>query len=134
MITTGTMTTAAECVIQAQYTFWDALKNKDREAFELVLAEDFVSRSPDEPDQARSEFIKALTSFPALVVSVRAENLDVHIFGETAVLSGVQVARIQFVNMDEINNRVAITNLFRLEDEQWRMVFAHAIDLSVAAL
>jgi hypothetical protein len=38
-------------VRQAQQRFWMALKDKDKQAFEYLLAEDFVLRSPGQTNQ-----------------------------------------------------------------------------------
>jgi ketosteroid isomerase-like protein len=118
-----------QAIRDAQQLFWEALRGKDRALFERVLAEDFVSRSPGQPDQARTEFIRVLTTFPAVVLSVGSDNLQVHVFGEVGVVSGVQVARLRLPDGNEVTDTIALTNIFRCAADQWQMVLSHAVSL-----
>lgn len=121
--------TEEEKVMNLQHLFWTALKAKNPGLFEDVLSEDFVSRSPEQPNQTRDEFIESLTSFPAQVVSVGSDNVEIHVFGDVAVLTGLQVANLEFIGGTQIVNQVAITNIFRRVSDQWRMVLSHPVEL-----
>lgn len=116
-------------VHQAQQEFWVTLKSKDREAFERILAEDFVGRSPEQANQDRTAFIATLTGFPGQVRSVGSENLEIHIWGNIAVVSGVQSAQLDLANGQLKTNRIAITNIFQEQQGRWVMKFAHAVSL-----
>jgi ketosteroid isomerase-like protein len=117
---------------RAQQQFWEALQNKDRARFEQVVAEEFVGRSPGQPNEDRAAFIHTLASFPARVLSVDVDGLEIHRFGEVAILTGVQVAQLQLPNGARAASRVMLTNVFRQSADGWRMVFSHAADLPVA--
>lgn len=119
----------AQEVIEAQEQFWAALKTKDAWAFERVLADHFVSRSPGAANQGRGEFIQTLIAFPATVLAVHCEDLEVHHFSDVAVLTGVQVADIHLPDGKSGENRIAITNIFQQIFGQWKMVLAHAVEL-----
>ena len=130
MSTIDVMSRVQDEVIRVQEEFWAALKGKSRDGFERVLAEDFVSRSPDEDNQDRAQFVRALTAFPAHVLHIGSDSIEVHLLGDTAVLTGVQTARLRFGNGEQMDNRLAITNLFRRDGEgSWRMVFTHSVEL-----
>jgi ketosteroid isomerase-like protein len=116
-------------VRDAQQRFWDALRNKDAALFERVLAEDFVPRSAGQPHQTRAGFIATLTSFPAVVLSIGSDDLEVHPLGDLAVITGIQVARLRLPNGIEVIDKLAITNLFRHTPNQWQMVLSHAVSL-----
>jgi ketosteroid isomerase-like protein len=118
-----------QAVHDAQQSFWGALMRKDKSLFERILADDFVARSPGQADQTRSAFIATLTSFPMVVLSVGSEDLQVHMFGDVAVVSGVQVARLRLSNGNEVTDTIALTNIFRYDEDQWRMAFSHAVQL-----
>jgi ketosteroid isomerase-like protein len=118
-----------QAVLRAQNQFWTALENKDADLFEQILADDFVSRSPGQPNQTRAAFITTLTSFPASVLAVEADDLEIHIFGDLAVLTGVQVAQLRLPNGNAATNRLMITNIFRKRPDQWAMVLTHAVEL-----
>jgi ketosteroid isomerase-like protein len=117
-------------VREVQHTFWQALKAKDRTLFESLLAEGFISRSPDQADQDRAAFIQTLTSFPITVADVGSDNLQVHVFGDAAVISGVQAARLQMPGGSSVTQRIAITNVLQRMGDTWLIVFSHAVELS----
>jgi ketosteroid isomerase-like protein len=116
-------------VKQTQEQFWMALQNKDRSVMASVLADDFLARSPGQPNQGRAEFIDSLTSFPAQVLSIRSDDLEIHIWGDVAVVTGVQSAEVKFANGQIKMNRIAITNVFQYQQERWIMRLSHAVAL-----
>jgi hypothetical protein len=119
-----------EAVFQVQNLFWTALKTKDAALFESILSDSFLSRSPDQADQNRAEFIKTLVSFPMVVISVEASNFEVHQFNDIAILTGTQLAHLQLPDRSTRMNRIAVTNVFRHLAGQWMMVLTHAVDLT----
>jgi len=122
--------TPIESVLQAQQRFWSALQSQLPTDFDTVLAENYRCVSPDMPDQNRTEFIHTLTSMPLTVSAVTCQNLQVDVWGDTAVLTGVQVAHMQLPNNGEsVVDRIAITNIFNRVGEDWRMVLSHAVSL-----
>ena len=114
---------------QVQQQFWTALQKKDRQAFEHLLADDFVSRSPGQTNQDRTAFIDTLTSFPAQVRSVGSDNLEVQVWGEIAVVTGVQSAQIELADGQVRANQIAITNVLQWQQGRWIMKLAHAVSL-----
>ena len=116
-------------IFQAQEQFWAALQSKDRKAFERLLADDFVARSPGQPNQNRTAFIDTLTGFPVQVRSVGSDNLEVHMFGTVAVVTGIQVAQLELANGQVKENKIAISNIFQEQEGRWRLKLAHAIPL-----
>ena len=116
-------------VLAAQRSFWTALQTKDTALFEQVLTEDFVSRSPGEPDQDRAAFIANLTRFPMQVVEVGSDDLAVHFVSGVAVVTGRQRARLALPNGRVVDNILAITNVFVPVAKGWRMALAHPVEL-----
>jgi hypothetical protein len=121
--------TPIESILQSQQRFWSALQSQLPADFESVLAENYRCVSPNEPDQNRAEFIHTLTSMPLMVTSVTCQNLQVDVWGDTAVLTGVQIAHMKFQNGEGVVDRIAITNVFNRVGEDWRMVLSHAVSL-----
>lgn len=116
-------------VEEAQGQFWNALQSKDRRAFEHILAKDFIARSPGQANQDRAAFVDTLTGFPGQVRSIHSDDLDVHVWGDIAVITGVQTAQIELANGQMITNRIAITNIFQAQQDRWIMKLAHAVSL-----
>jgi ketosteroid isomerase-like protein len=119
-----------QAIIDVQHLFWDALKSKDKQLFEQILADEFVSVSLTQPNQTRAEFIATLTSFPAKVNSVETENLQVYLFGDVAILTALQIAHIQLPDGTIIRDKIALSNVFKRVDHGWRMVLARPVELS----
>ena len=116
-------------LFRAQEQFWAALQSKDRQALERLLAEDFIGRSPGQPNQDQTAFIHTLTSFPVQVRSVGSDNLEVHMFGIVAIVTGLQVAQLELANGEMKENRIAITNIFQQQEGRWLLKFAHAVPM-----
>lgn len=63
------------------------------------------------------------------VESVDCEDLQVHLFGDVAVLTGTQVARLKLPNGASVSDTIAITNIFHRTSEGWRLVLARPVQL-----
>jgi ketosteroid isomerase-like protein len=116
-------------ILRCQEQFWQALQTKDAALLTTLLAPQFVGRSPGEPDQTRDEFIATLLAFPVPIRDIAGEAIEVHVFGEVAVLTGVQVARLELPEGKARSSRVMVSNVFCLEDQRWQMVLSHAFEL-----
>ena len=121
--------TPIESILQVQQRFWSALQSQLATDFDSVLAENYRCVSPDLPDQNRAEFIHVLTSMPLIVSAVTCQNLQVDVWGDTAVLTGVQIAHMKFQNGEGVVDRIAITNVFNRVGEDWHMVLSHTVSL-----
>ena len=107
----------------------DAIREKDSKALEDLLAAEFVYRAPG-AEQSRAEFIKAVTSFPGQILSVEGAGLRVSVYGETAVLTGVQNARVKDDKGAEHLSTVAFTDIFVKRGGRWRLALAHAVEIA----
>ena len=114
---------AQQQVIEAQQAFWEALKNKSRQGFEDLLTEDFVLVG--RVNQERADFIEQLSTFPAETLAIDSKDVQVHFVGEVAVLTGVQMALLRLPDGREVVENLVITNLFRKENNEWRLVLTH---------
>jgi ketosteroid isomerase-like protein len=119
---------SAQEVIAAQQAFWDALKRKDAALYNTILTADFVSIG--NPNQSRSEFIKTLTSFPVEIISVEGDDLQVHIFGNIAILTGLQRAQLRLPSGKMATETLAINNIFRHENNHWRMALVRPVQMT----
>ena len=121
--------TPIESILQVQQRFWTALQNQSAADLESVLAENYRCVSPLQPDQNRYEFIRTLVSMPLIVDSISCHNLQVDVWGEVAVLTGVQIARMHFEQGESVIDKIAISNVFNCVAEEWRMVLSHTVSL-----
>jgi ketosteroid isomerase-like protein len=116
-------------ILRVQERFWAALRTRDAAMLTSVLAPTFVGRSPGEANQTRDAFVATLLAFPASISGISGEDIEVHFFGEVAILTGVQVARLQFPAGQAKSSRVMLSNVFCQDDRDWRMVLSYAFEL-----
>ena len=118
-----------QAALEVQSQFWKALQDKDQSAFERLLADDFIARFPEQANQTRAAFISTLIDFPGKVLTIGSADLEVHLFGDMAVVTGVQLAQVQLLNGQIISDRLAITNILQKHRSQWLLKLSHAVEL-----
>ena len=106
----------------------DAIREKDAGTLGRLLAEDFVYRSPS-GEQGRAEFLKGIASIPGRILSVEGAGQRVSVYGETAVLTGVQRARVRTDDGSVHESAVAFTDVFVKRRGRWRLALAHGVEL-----
>jgi ketosteroid isomerase-like protein len=119
-------------ILEIEKETFEAIRNKDAAALSTILDDGFVYRSPQGPDTFKTEFIKAVTSLPVKILSVWGEKLQVSIFGETAVLTGVQHARVETHDGEAVSS-VAFTDIFIKGLNGWTMALAFGVELGAPA-
>lgn len=108
---------------------WSALQAKDAEAWSRVLADEFVYRTPGEPDQDKVEFIRRITAFPAAVLTITSHDLRADVFADVAVVTGVQCARIELPSGFQIEDFTMLNNVFVRRGGRWQLLLSHAMNL-----
>lgn len=111
-----------------QRELMDAIRDRDAKALEPILFEDFVYRSP-EGEVGRADFIKNISAIPGRILSVEGRDLRVRLFGETAVMTGVQISVVRTDDGKELESVVAFTDIFIRRNRRWRLALAHGVEL-----
>ncbi|HEX7312538.1 MAG TPA: nuclear transport factor 2 family protein [Pyrinomonadaceae bacterium] len=111
-----------------QREIMDAIRDRDAKALERILSDDFVYRSP-EGEVNRADFIKNVNALPGRIVSVEGKDLRVRIFGETAVMTGAQVAVLRTDDGKELESVAAFTDIFVRRRGRWLLALAHGVEL-----
>jgi len=106
-----------------------AIKGKDTAALEPMLADEFVYRTHFGVEADKAAFLESITSFPVEIISLRGEELKVNVYGETAVLTGVQVAEARPPEGEAEESAVAFTDVFVRREGRWLMVLAYGVEL-----
>lgn len=106
-----------------------AIRQKDVAALSRFLADDFVHRGPDGSEAGREEFLRNISAMPVEVVSVRGEHQRVDVYGEVAVLTGVQRAEWRQGDAAEGVSSVAFTDVFVRRGGAWLMALAYGVEL-----
>jgi ketosteroid isomerase-like protein len=106
-----------------------AIKNKDAASLEPLFADDFIYRTHFGAEAGKAEFLQSIASMPLEILSVRGEELKVNVYGETAVLTGVQHAEARPLAGEAEESVVAFTVVFVKREGRWLMVLAYGVEL-----
>ena len=117
-----------EAVLRLERQIMDHIREKDTQALERLLTADFVYRTPG-AEVGRADFLKGVASVPGKITSVEGEGLRVRVYGETAVLTGVQRARVRADDGSEQEGLSAFTDVFIKRRGQWRLALAYGVEL-----
>lgn len=120
---------AAEAILQIERDIMDAIKSKNATVLAPLLADDFIYRTHFGAETNKTEFVQSITSFPVEILSIRGEELKVNVYGETAVLTGVQRAEARAPEGEPEESAVAFTDVFVRSEGRWLMVLAYGVEL-----
>ncbi|MBC8032455.1 MAG: nuclear transport factor 2 family protein [Pyrinomonadaceae bacterium] len=118
-----------QIVLGIEQKVFTAIQRKDVELLGSFLSEDFVHRTSNGSESGKDDFLRSISAMPVEVVSIRGEHQRVDVYGEVAVLTGVQHA--EWRQGDDVKgiSSVAFTDVFALRDGKWLMALAYSMDL-----
>jgi ketosteroid isomerase-like protein len=116
-------------ILQIENEIMAAIKNKDAATLESLIADDFVYRTHFGAEADKATFLESIAQFPVEILSLRGEELRVNVYGETAILTGVQVAEARPPEGETEESAVAFTDVFVRHDGRWLMVLAYGVEL-----
>jgi ketosteroid isomerase-like protein len=121
---------AQQALLLLEEEIFTAVKKRDTDALERVLTDDFVYRSPGR-QVARDDFLELCAAFPYEIISIQGEDLSVKVYGNIAVVTGLQIAKTAGDEGEE-KSAVAFTDVFVKQKGKWMLSLAHAVDLPAA--
>jgi ketosteroid isomerase-like protein len=124
-------TEAQQAILLLEEEIFGAVKGRDASVLERVLTEDFVYRSPGQ-EVTKDDFLKLCAKFPCEIISIRGEELKVNVYGNLAVVTGLQIAKTASGEGKEETSAVAFTDVFVKQKDKWMLSLAHAVDLPQA--
>ena len=116
-------------ILQIERDIMSAIKGKDTAVLEPMLADEIVYRTHFGVEADKAAFLESITSFPVEIISLRGEELKVNVYGETAVLTGVQIAEARPPEGEAEESAVAFTDVFVRREGRWLMVLAYGVEL-----
>jgi ketosteroid isomerase-like protein len=128
-MTESTHKAAETIILQIEDDIIAAIKSKDTVALEPMLAEEFVYRTHFGAEADKAAFLESIASFPFEILSLRGEELNVNVFGDTAVLTGLQIAVARPPEGETEESAVAFTDIFLWRGGRWLMVLAYGVEL-----
>lgn len=120
---------AVGAILQIERDIRAAIKEKNAAALEPMLAKEFIYRTHFGAEADKRAFLESIASFPIEILALRGEELKVSLFGETAVLTGVQVAEARLPEGQPEQSAVAFTDVFVRRNGGWLMALAYGVEL-----
>ena len=120
---------SAEVILEIERTLFTAIRKKDTETLSRIVAEDFVFRGPGQKEMGKAEFLKSVQSFPIEIVNIWGDDMKVSIFGDVALLTGVQKAVTRRKNGNDEISAGAFSDLFVKRGGRWMLVVAYNVEL-----
>lgn len=117
-------------VILIAFETFAAIRDKDARSLGRHLAAEFVYRTPADGDLPRAEFLRSLAALPYKILDVHGGNLKVSVYGDVAVLTGVQFAKIETADGKEETSMTAFTDVFRRRrGGRWLLTLAYGVEV-----
>jgi len=123
------LTESQQALLLLEEEIFTAVKNRDADALERILTDDFVYRSPGNQEVTKADFLKLSASFPYKIISIWGEEMKVNVYGSAAVTTGLQFAKTQTGEGAEETSVVMFTDVFVKQEGKWMLSLAHAVDL-----
>ncbi|HEV7747426.1 MAG TPA: nuclear transport factor 2 family protein [Pyrinomonadaceae bacterium] len=120
---------ADEEVLAIEREIMAAIRLKDAAVLQPMLAGDFCYRTHFGAETDKAGFLQSVTSSPFEILSLHGEELNVNIYGDTAVLTGVQIAEARPPEGEKEESVVAFTDVFVRRDGRWLLVLAYGVEL-----
>ena len=117
-----------ETILSIGHQIYEGIRRKDAGFLRQFLADDFVQRGADGTEASKEEFLRAISEMPFEIGSVSGEHERVSVFGEVAIMTGVQVAQWRQSDEEHGVSSVAFMDVFTRRDEKWLLVLAFSAD------
>jgi ketosteroid isomerase-like protein len=105
-------------------TWVDALRKADTATLESILADTYVDTDEQGQLTDKQGVLSVLKSGDLKFVSVKVSDMQVHIYGNAAVVTGIGVQRGSFKGQP-ITPKLTFTDTFIRENGRWRAVASH---------
>ncbi len=116
-------------IIAVEKQLFAAIKAKDPAALERLLTDDFILRVPGAPPADRAAFLQNVKAIPVEIVEIWSEDMHARGFGETAVLTGTQLARTRDSAGTTQVSAQAFTDVFVKRNGRWLLALAHSVEI-----
>ncbi len=116
-------------IYEIERQLFAAIRTKDTDALDGIVADDFVFRGPGQPEIGKAAFLKVVQSFPIEILEIWSEDMKANIFGDIALLTGVQQARTPGEDGRGQLSAGAFSDVFAKRNGRWVLVLAYNVEL-----
>ncbi|NMO21521.1 nuclear transport factor 2 family protein [Pyxidicoccus fallax] len=114
-------------LLELEQSVTQAIRQRDGARLRELLPGDFVFRGPGDVETDREAFIASVAAIPGDILSLEMPITRAHVFGDTGVLTGLQLARVRLPDGTEVTDRQTFTDVCQWRDGKWWMVLAHSL-------
>ena len=118
-----------QTILTIGHEIYAAIQRKDADSIEQFLADDFVYRTADGTESSRTEFLRGIKEMPFELSSVTGEHERVSVYGDVAIMTGVQQAEWRQSETAHGLNSAAFVDVFTRRNQKWLLVLAFGVDL-----
>ena len=115
-------------LLQMNDEWMKALVRRDRDVLNQIMAEDFVWAYPFEGDD-RDQFVVDVISGDVKVEYLSRANLSVRIWGNTAIVIGMDSAK-WFYQGHDYSGHYKVMNVYARREQKWQLVSIQACPIS----
>jgi len=117
-----------QAIYEIERKIFSAIRTQDDETLANIVADDFVFRGPGQPEIGKAEFLESIKSFPIEILQIWSDDMKVNVFGDIALLTGVQQARTRDNGKEQLSAG-AFSDVFAKRNGQWLLVLAYNVEL-----
>lgn len=111
-------------IMQMERDWAQALMKADMAAFDRIVAPDWILVSPGGQKQTRAEAMDEIRSGVMKFVSMTPSDMDVRVFGDTAIVTGRSMDKGMYKGQDT-SGEYRFTDVFVKRDGRWQAVSTH---------
>lgn len=126
--------TGDKALVELEKQILEAIRERNTGKLDGILAPDFVYVSPRKRDLHKQEFLNHVRSFPMEIEWLSAEEMKIHIYGDIAVVTGIQNAKVRSEKTGVQSGDKAFTDVFRRRQGEWQLVLAFTADIAGASV
>ena len=98
-----------------------AIKARDIPGLEAELTEDFVHSAIGGAENPRAAFLEGVRAMPYRVFELVGQALRTRVFGDLALLEGIQRARVELEDGKAVDARTAFVDVFVRTGNGWKL-------------
>ena len=111
-----------EELLKLENEFARAVASNNADALDRLLADDWIIVEPDGSIIDKDRFLEVIRSGALSHESMESTDLEVRLYGNTAVVTGLTTSKGKFMGQDFISCERA-TDIFVKQADRWQCVF-----------
>jgi ketosteroid isomerase-like protein len=109
---------------------FEAIKNQNTQALSRLLFDNYVYRSPGDDQLGKDDFLRLVEAFPVKVTALWGEEMRVNVYGETAIVTGIQLSKTRDNTGQEEMTATSFSDVFIRRAGRWLLALTLATDLA----